>query len=427
MGVILLAAAQATLDLRGLYGDGAYYFWSELQAHGFYFYPSRVVAQFVTQLPVVTAMNFGVSDVSVLARLQSFGVAAIPMIMWVLAFYVLRRSWMFWPFVAMFAVTFLNSGFLSIGEYNFAYALVALCAAIMLVGTFGRWGLLGLVAASAMLPFSYESLAHLGPLLSVLVLIRLRGAFKSDLRDRLKITALFIALAMYVAATIISVVWIVFPRDATNLAGAADFSWPLFNDRQLVLSGALATVYILAACFGGPRIRRWAAIPLGLLSLILIDHAFWDEPWKAFGSRAVTGVALFVLLAVIVIGRLREERRARRGVVDERLPSWSWLPAILLLAVQLVPMTVHTAGWSGWLSQFKYVVDTSSGTHTNEETVLRFSNTSLYVWPWTNPFLSVDLASHNGAAIILSPNLKPGDQQIPAELPARYEKFATLF
>jgi len=69
---------------------------------------------------------------AVLIRFQSFGLIAIPLAIWVGALAAQWRKPLYWAFVAMFAVVQLNSGFMAVGEYLLAYALVALSAAMLL-------------------------------------------------------------------------------------------------------------------------------------------------------------------------------------------------------------------------------------------------------------------------------------------------------
>ena len=52
----------------------------------------------------------------------------------------------------MFAVVQLNSGFMAVGEYLLAYALVALSAAVLLREELLRWWQLAVLAVSAIDP-----------------------------------------------------------------------------------------------------------------------------------------------------------------------------------------------------------------------------------------------------------------------------------
>jgi len=223
--VVALAALQATYADRGLYADGGYYLWRILETHTFYLFPSRALAQAVTQIPVIVAIRVGVDNVAILARLQSLGTAALPMMIWALALFVLLKHRLFWPFVAVFAVTFLNSGFFSVGEYNFASALVALSAAILLSGTCAPWACAGLLISAMLLPLSYETMAFLGVLLAVLAFWRLRTVVANQQYHRIVVITLLCAIILYVIAAALNVWWTVSPPYPTSLAPVTLSQW----------------------------------------------------------------------------------------------------------------------------------------------------------------------------------------------------------
>ncbi len=432
VGLIALAAGQATYAARGLYADGAYHMWRILESQSFYPYPSRATTEIVTQLPVIAASHFGVKDVAVLVRLWSFGSAGVPMILWAIALLVLLRHRLFWPFVAIFAVTFLNSGFFSVGEYNFASAVVALSAAILLRGCLKPWTCLALVLCAMLLPLSYQTLAWLGPLLAALALVRLRAIGPRWRTEPGYVAALVIAVLMYLVAAVLNIWWTVAPPPIIAPVTLAQWVWPIFNDRQLELSGAIATLYLGAWGFGGVRVHRAAVVMLVGASLLLLDPSLWNAPWMQYASRGVTGVALFVLIGILALGDARRQHRAiARADSKSRgkpLPGLYWLVGASLFFVQMVPFAMHTQGWSEWLSSFDRSVTTSHGILTNTATVLKFRDTSHYVWPWTNPILSVVLHTRNGQAIILSPGQALSKHlSLPAALPKGFHMDGLFF
>lgn len=435
LAVISLGAVQAVYATRGLYADGAYYLWRIIEARSFYIFASRASTQFITQLPVVLAIRFGITNVSVLARLQSLGTAALPMAIWATTLLLLRRHRLFWPFVAIFAVTFLNSGFFSVGEYNFASALVSLSAAILLTGDLKPWACATLLLISAVLPLSYESLAWLGPLLAVLAMARLRVIGRAWRQHSLEAGTLAGATLFYLVAAVLNVSWTVAPPYPTDLAPVtlAQWMWPIFNDRQLVLSGTIATLYIFCWGFGGRAAQRVAAtVALGASGTLLIP-SLWNTPWMQYASRGVTAVALFALLGITALGEARLRRsaqgcRRKGGELPRAHPRAYWLVGCVLLFVQLLPFSLHTYGWTQWLSAFDSTVTTSHGILTNDATVLHFKDSSLYVWPWTDPLLSVLLHTARGQAVILSPGQSAtGRVSIPASLPKGFHMDGPLF
>jgi hypothetical protein len=204
--------------------------------------------------------------------------------------------------------------------------------------------------------------------------------------------------------------------------------WPIQHDSQLVLSGIIATLYLVVLILGGRRLQRFSSLLLVGGCLYLLQPTLWNLPWMQYASRTVTGLALFPLLAMTFFMTIWSERRVASGAHVRRGSSAYWLVSAAIFAVQLVPFTIHTYGFGQWLASFETAVTTSSGTRTNDQTVVKFKDSSLYVWPWTNPFLSVLLRTGDGQAMILSPGVTSAKEgTIPAPLPVRYYKHGSLF
>ena len=189
-----------------------------IEAHGFYVYPSRAAVMGVTQVPVVAAMKVGVTNVTSLAYLQSFGTVAMPILVWDGLLVALWRHRLFWPFAVIFAVTFLNSGFYSVGEYNLATALVALDAALLLRGELRRASGLVLVVSAGMLVLSYQTMAFLGVVLAAMTVVRLRAVTREMGARRWEVLVLWAALAFYVLGAALNVWWTVAPPYPIDLA-----------------------------------------------------------------------------------------------------------------------------------------------------------------------------------------------------------------
>ena len=193
--------------VRGLYADGSFYLLYTLHNDDFFHVnPTRYFAEIVTQLPVVVAMHSGVSDTAMLIRLHSVGLVVIPLGLWVGALMAQWRRPMLWALVAMFAVTQLNSGFMAIGEYNLAYALVVLSAALLLRARALRWWqLVVLVTTAVLATLSYEALVYLGPVLIALAVARLMGVRGiGAARSWAERAALILLCVVYTAATAVA-------------------------------------------------------------------------------------------------------------------------------------------------------------------------------------------------------------------------------
>lgn len=421
--LILFSAVQSVWAARGLFADGGAYMWTVLSTESFFTYPSRVVAQVFTQFPLVAAIALGVDDVGVLARLQSFGTAAIPVLLWGLALAAVVRQRMFWPMVVIFAVTFFNSGFMSVGEYNLAYSLVALSFVLLVrKGRLTRAARVGLIFSALLMLFCYESVAVLAPLLGLLLVIRMRWGSSDHGAPRLSTRVfLWILLSLYAAATVVGVLNILSPRDAQNFAGASDFLTPLMLDRQLAIS-AVAGLLALFGQYFLPARFRWLGAGAAIFAAgwILLQPAVWAHPWMHFVARTAVGIAMFLMLAMVAIGEWRESKRPEQQSAVPQLVG-----GVAIFFALFWPLTVGTASYAQWLAEFDGKVSKAGDPVLIEESGLDQSLTADYGWTWTNPHLSQVLG---GGLVVLS----PGDSldsppALPAPILDRFANDAPLF
>ena len=149
---VLASGVVGVLTQRNLYQDGPNFLWQSVRSESF-FSEHRHLAHWVTQLPLVAALKLGVTQLWLLSYIQAIGIILLPFAVWAVALHVIRRHPMFWPMVMVFAATFLNSTFFSIGEYNFATAFMALSFSLLLRGDLGRRSIiaLGVVRSDAAL------------------------------------------------------------------------------------------------------------------------------------------------------------------------------------------------------------------------------------------------------------------------------------
>src|SRR6187401_2238316 len=113
---------------RGLFVDGANFLVHIARGEAFFdFYDPRYYAMLAGQIPVMTALTLGVTDLHLLARLLSLGLFGLPTIFYHLA---LRRAKddpvLLAIVVAAVGLVFMTTSFFIIGEYNTLYALVTL-------------------------------------------------------------------------------------------------------------------------------------------------------------------------------------------------------------------------------------------------------------------------------------------------------------
>jgi hypothetical protein len=141
----------------------------------------------LTQVPPMLALSFGVTDLHWLARLQSFGLFAVPTGLYSLALWRVRHEpALLTTTMAAIAIVFMSTSYFIIGEYNTAYACAILSAVTLC--TIGRPCVRDgvLLAFTAWLSArSYEHMVYLGLLLGIMtvtVLVRVTSGDRLALR-----------------------------------------------------------------------------------------------------------------------------------------------------------------------------------------------------------------------------------------------------
>jgi hypothetical protein len=260
-----LAALQAE---RALWADGTYYLEQILENREFALGDeSRATADVLLELPLVTLLNFGITDLGVLKA--AFGVPSFVLIPTCLALCLWMagpdKAVMGYP-LATIAAGMMNTELLSIHESRVAHALFW-PVLFALLDPLRRTSTL-VVAAFLSIPLvaSYESAVFLGPLLCYAAVGRFRG--ETDGGRRFAVAwCLFCAAA----ATLIAAESIARPTHPSNLL--------LFGETWRVLLGE-----------GGPGVR------LSLLALILCVPWLHSRRWLAIASTTVFALACAVLL-----------------------------------------------------------------------------------------------------------------------------------
>ena len=91
----------ASLELRGLYADGAHYLLEMIKKEGFSLIePSRRTVQFLQQMPSVIGIASGIHDMGTLAVVYSLTMQLLPLALVSLCYLVLpkdRKVWFFFP------------------------------------------------------------------------------------------------------------------------------------------------------------------------------------------------------------------------------------------------------------------------------------------------------------------------------------------
>jgi len=434
--LVLVALGHLVLGVvtaRGLYADGAYYLLRILEGHGFFLFdPARVFAQFLTQIPPVAGLALGIGDVTVLTRLHSFGLLAVPLAGWAIAVAAQWRGPHRAGVLAAAALGFLGSGFVVVGEYVVLYAFATAAFAILTRDRITRGWAIVLLLTGVLLLRSYEGIAYFGPVLAAVALLRLRRVRAERPQE---VPVLAASAALSAVATLFGAISIAFPRDPNNRAGAGALLEAALADPRLVIASVLAAVAILVL----PRVPgrgRLLAVALGALAAASLALP-WAAvpPWMHYQSRTVAGLAVAGVLVVMALDEALW-RRARVGAPagapggERARPEGlggALVPLALLLALS-VPFTALSLGWVRWGSVVETEVRSGTGV-VAYETVAIPPELAAFTWPWTNPSLTTVLAGGEPGRTILAPAGQLGSDPaaVPAPLDAGYHRGTPVF
>jgi hypothetical protein len=421
-GAVLLLWALAiwnSLACRGLFWDGAAFLVNIVDFDKFHdFYPARAHVGWVTQLPLLAAVDLGVTNLRVLAIIQSAALFALPAGLYQLAMARVRDDGLLLAIVlAIVATVYLPTSFFIIGEYNAAYAAVTAAMAVLLTSDGGRRDSAILLLLGALCLRSYEAMVYLGPLIAVAILW---STWRKREHEPDDIARLFgtIAAAAFVGGALVSgitmAVYWNHPHFVLVRAAVQDFWQNLQFVIPLVGLGLFA-----AGCLVWPRwlLGRAPTVLIGIVVLLLVivpwlrpirPEAFLFPP-SHYVARTAAGCVLWTLLATMWIHVAFPESRLallsylRRPEVGRRL-SGATLALVLAAAV---PDLALTQLWTGYLGFMRGVVVTHSG-------LVKAADLPMTVWPnflfsqeWTLPALSATLRTKQAEAIVVAgPNFR---------------------
>ncbi len=399
---------------RGLFVDGSAFLVQIARFQEFFrFYPPRLYAMVVAQLPVMAAVKLGVIDLHWLARLLSLGLFALPTIFYSLALHRVRHDAVLLSLViAAIGTIFMATSFFIVGEFNTAYAL-ALCTAVRLATAdrLSLWDGLVLLVIGVLAMRTYEAMLYLGPVLAAMILwqvVRLSPRPLLPTLLHLAAAALFLA-GMVIAADAVIHPWLPAHRD--EALQQAKFFW-----QDMQFSFALIAVLVVVLwgllrpddlAVGKPY--RWASISLALLAfsplLALGDWVVRPLARSHYLARSASGVIITTM--VIFVWCLAAPRLANwrpRLVLQSEAARRRMLGFACLLLLAALPADIFlTSTWVAYLDAMRATVTSRTGVIAFEDTPISKFPKVLLVENWVLPSQSLLLRSKPGDGIIAPP------------------------
>ena len=405
-------AIHNSIVCRGLFWDGAAFLAAIVDFGTFHdFYPARAHVGWVTQLPVLLALELGVTDTRWLATIQSAALFALPVGLYHLALARVRGDGTLLAAVlAIVAVVYLPTSFFVVGEYNALYAAATAAVAVALTGS-GRFrhdGLLLCLLAALSLR-SYEAMIHLGPLLA---LVALWWTERVPRDEPLARTMGIVAALGFVAGAVVAGFTIVeywdHPHFTLVRAAALDF----WQNLQFIVPLVALAVFGLISLARPAWLQGWGPLAvIGGTALLLIaaplarrlDPEAMLFPPAHYVARTAAGCTLWLMLAVMW-AHVAWRRNPPAWLSVLRTPGVGRRLAAatgVLVMAAAVPDIAMTRLWSDYLGYVRGLVASRTGFIPFQELPTGEWPHRLFSQDWTFPALSAVLRSAPDQAIVL--------------------------
>ncbi len=398
-------------ESRGLFVDGSAFLVQIARREWFFdFYAPRLYAMVLGQIPIITGIFLGITDLHLLARLLSIGLFALPTALYHLALFRARDdAALLAAVIAAIAVVFMTTSFFIVGEYNTAYAL-AIVVAVWLAtarsltladGVF--LAVLGLLAVR-----TYEAMIYLGPLLATMVLW---AVWRAPSRPRLATLLHLLAAAAFLCGMAIAFRSLVRPWSEEHLDETVQTASDFWQNVQFDLVFAAALIVVVWALVRPSDLRetkpyRWAGLCLFMLALspllALSDSLVRPLAKSQYVARTAAGVVIVCVVVFIwaYASKLGEKLPAfvvlRTPQAGRRFAAFAF---VMLLA--MLPSDIYlTRSWAGYLDVVRATVRSHQGVIAFEDSPLSRHPYDLLVESWILPSQSLALRSKRGDGII---------------------------
>ena len=417
LGAVGLAGIVGIICVIGQFADGSLYEYLVIKRLKPSLGTTRQGAHLLGQLPLYLGVKAGITSMPVLDLLLGLGLVGLGATCWFTALWLHRGTPWFWVLTAGWSLSTLSS-FVACSEGTLAYGLCALAVALLLLPRSLRVAeVVALELCGLALLASYPTLSFLGLVLAGGALARWRPRGSASLDEPWVAPWLLCASALFVLASICSVVQVLSVTNGDPVSSYLDARVTFGSTAHLQLVLTFGLLVLLGAAWWLPRAARWLEILGAAVGLALLVPAWWASPSTEFFSRVMVGGCLALLFgAALLVAFARVERSTRS-------PRLSGVLLGLVVVVSLVHLISLDLGFRTWRGHLAQSVQTHHGLVAFSHSGLSRAEFDRYGWSWTNPVQSTLLMNAAGQGIILNPepDWSPfGPKMRNLELPRRY-------
>lgn len=411
-----LAAAYGAYALRGLHADGAFHLLSLATGEKFLFWETpRNASYFLHQWATILAVQLGIDDLLILARIHGLTMLMTPIVLIALSYFVLPKEY---KHLFIFPVFYYLAGvmagaFSAIGEAQLAGSYFWLLLFTIL---FFRTELFtNLIVFALVLPIFviHETFVLMAPLLALAGLYRLLRS--KSINDRLYFAAL---TALLIAVTAVVLSFILVPKSEyyetrslsyfstiTSLAFIRSYGY--YNPPAILglIAGFTLLVGIYATRRGLVKVQRilWMIVALAAL-LAAISPLIAERALSAklqFDARSYGPILIPPLVLLMAVASLRATQ------TKTYIQSGFVAGVVLALTLGQVGWNVAaTNEWRHYIASFRGLLDDHRGLLSHEQALAELSPESgrrlvNMSWGWTYPTMSVILAEQGKVQTII--------------------------
>lgn len=414
IGLIWALALWHAWLCRGLFVDGSAFLLNIVLHEWFFdFYAPRLYAMILAQLPIMTALTLGVTDLHLLGRLLSLGLFGLPTLLYTLALVRARNEPVLLAVViAAIGVIFMTTSFFIVGEYNSAYAIAILVAVRLVTAerlTLADGLVLALVSGLAMR--TYEVFIYLGPLLALMTLWQI---WRMPRRPILPGLLHLLSAAFFIKGMLVAIDSVVYPYSQEHLSETYFTALNFWQNMQFDLAFVPVAVVVVWALarpehLATPRPYRWAAIFIVLLALspllAISDTLVRPLAKSQYVARTVGGLIIATMVVFIwCYGTPRLAAWRVRVVLAGEAARRRLLALSCLILLAMVPSDILLSlSWDHFWRSFRNVVVTHQGIVAFEDTPLSRRPDFLLVENWPLTSQSLILRSKRGDGVVVPP------------------------
>ena len=406
IGSIFLIASYMIYARVGLIADGSFFLVREISKKAVCDggWPSRYFSDFVTQLPVLLAIETPLKKLRILTYFQSIGLIIIPSIIWTLALLRTYRRPIFVAIYCLYCTSFLNNIIYPISETNISIAIFVCIAVWLITIPIKKFTDKSIIIFLSFLSVaSYSSTLITGPILLYALYCNARDfagchSARSFLQFLTAEKWASVSTVLFIFSGVIGAISTFDPSSTNELKGSFSFV-VLIHSYQAIFTCIGATIFIMSMVVRDYDyfINKLLKILsfLILLYFIVNIEKFENNIQSYFGTKSILCLYSSFIVLILIIWRF--SMRAVKYSI-----SWAGLimPLLLFLSTA-IPAVQNAEQFVVFTNHIRHIADRSTG-------IVDIAHTTLPRYRgyyWTYPFLSIIVANRPNSAVILDKKL----------------------